>query len=123
MLLAFVASLMGGLLAFLIQTTIGLLGFWLDEVTSLNDLLNIATITIGGRAVPVFLYPVWLFTLAQALPFRYLTSFPTEIVTNQLNSNQTIIGLFLQSMWIGLFLGLCWLLWLRGMRSYTTSGG
>lgn len=118
-----VAVILSFILSFLVQTCIGYIGFWLEEVSSLNEIMYIADVTIGGRAIPAFLFPPLLFSLTSYLPFRYLTAFPIEIVSGSLSVQQIKLGLVVQFCWIGIF-GLGALFFARyGLKKYSAYGG
>lgn len=116
-------TLLSFLLSFLIQRTIGYAGFWLEEVTSLNDIMYVADVTIGGRAIPLFLFPPLIFQIASILPFRYLTAFPVEIFSGSLTATQIYQGLTIQITWIVFFAVLSSLFWHRGIRKFSAYGG
>ncbi|MFC1748283.1 ABC-2 family transporter protein [Pseudomonadota bacterium] len=111
------------ILTFSIETTIGHLAFWLDEVSSLLTLNDIAHYTFGGIIIPLFLYPPGFKLLAHILPFRYIIAFPLEIISNSIKPQQIIYGIFIQLAWITFFSFCSSLLWKKGIVKYSAFGG
>lgn len=109
--------------SFLIDTIIGLLAFWMDEVTSLENLADIADYTFGGKLAPIFLFPPLLQQVAWLLPFRYTMSFPLELITGTLSAHQIYFGLLVQLFWIVLFALTSNILWHLGIKKYAAVGG
>lgn len=62
-------------------------------------------------------------TLAIVLPFRYMVSFPIEIVTGQLPFIGMLAGFAWQTGWLILALILSAVVWRRGLRHHTAVGG
>lgn len=117
------ALLMSSMANFLIETIIGLSGFWSEEVTSFDNFVDIAKFTLGGRVIPLFLFPAGIRVLANILPFRYLAVFPLEIMTGAVNNKEIVIGLTIQSLWLVVFIIFAKVLWKKGLRKYSATGG
>lgn len=64
----------------MLYTTLGTLSFWFYEIWPFNRLMNDTIRFLSGAVIPVFLFPSWLAALIQFLPFRYLYSFPIELI-------------------------------------------
>jgi ABC-2 type transport system permease protein len=54
-------------------------GFWLLDVTGARTLSGALAIFFSGMALPLVLFPGWLGTLAQALPWSALVQVPNDI--------------------------------------------
>lgn len=121
--ISLLASILSWVFSFSLQTLVGILGFWLEEVSSINELINIATITFGGRAVPAFLFPALLFQAVEIMPFRYLTSFPVEIFTQSLTWNEITRGFIILFVWLFLVIFTSMILWKQGLKKYGAVGG
>lgn len=117
------AVILASVLYFIIQEIVGYLGFWFEEVSSLNDLLSVLDITVGGRAMPIYLFPGWLFSFASVLPFRYLNAFPVEVMMGTVNRDQVLFGFGIMLGWIMVLGLLARLLWFKGLQRYGAYGG
>jgi ABC-2 type transport system permease protein len=55
-------------------------------------------------------------------PFRYILSFPLEVIVGDLGRSDIVLGLALQAMYTALFVLGARQLWSRGKRSYAATG-
>ena len=114
---------LSALLYFSIQTCVGYVGFWLEDVSGILNFITISDYTIGGRFIPYFLLPPTIQTLTQYLPFRYLHAFPAEVLSNSLTSKELNIGITMQAIWLLVFLIIAIALWKKGIKRYGAVGG
>lgn len=64
----------------MLYSTIGFLSFWFYEIWPFNRLMNDTIRFLSGAVIPVALFPSWLAVPIRFLPFRYLYSFPIELI-------------------------------------------
>lgn len=122
--LAFLPALaLAWLLRFLWGYWLALLAFWAARADALLALQDGLIFLLGGLAAPVQLLPPGLRLAANLLPFRYMASFPAEVLMGQVAGRALFEGFLLQAGWLGLALGLSALVWCRGLRRYTALGG
>jgi ABC-2 type transport system permease protein len=69
-------GVLAGLVLLLCNALIGLLAFWLDDVSPLYWLWQKSMFVLGGLFVPLSLYPDWLRLVALWSPFSALVSGP-----------------------------------------------
>ncbi len=117
------ALLLSAATNFLVETIVGLLGFWTEEVTSFVNLIDISKFTLGGRVIPLFLFPLGVRAVANILPFRYLAVFPLEIIAGAVNSQEMMTGFAIQFAWLAIFAISARFLWERGLTRYSAVGG
>jgi ABC-2 type transport system permease protein len=117
------ALLLAYALRFLMAYVLALLAFWsqrADALLSLNDTL---LFLFAGQVAPIALLPTALQTAAMLLPFRYMLSFPVELLVGKLSSAQVLAGFTGQLVWLlAAFLLHQWV-WKRGLRHYSAVGG
>lgn len=118
-----ISLLIGAALEFTMKTVFGFLGFWLTDISGLDNFKSILEYTFGGRFIPFFLFPPLVQSIAVFLPFRYLSAFPVEIISGALSQTQIMHGLVIQFGWISLLLTTAWLLWKHGLKNYSAVGG
>jgi ABC-2 type transport system permease protein len=104
------------------QFSLGLLGFWFSQALVLTDVFWMLFLLFGGAVAPLQLLPEPLQTLAYHLPFRFMMSFPIEIMMGQLTVNEILLGLSSQIIWIVILFAVYRILWARGIRKFSAFG-
>lgn len=79
-LLGILAIVLAVLFYMMLYTILGLLSFWFYEIWPFNRLMNDTIRLLSGRVVPIALFPAWLSAPINRMPFRYLYSFPIELI-------------------------------------------
>ncbi len=122
--LPFLLVTVGGaiVLQFTLSMCLALLAFWFTEVDSLNSLKWIALAILGGTALPISFIPGLFQVLVRLLPFRYMYSLPMEIFFNKLSTQEIIFGIFIQVIWLGIFLLIYKNLYNNGIKKYVSVG-
>jgi len=119
----FIASLISAIfLAFFIDICIGVAGFWFESTEALDDIYGMGSSLLSGKFIPLSVIPILYVGFFSLLPFRYLLSFPIEIIQNRLNPVQIVAGLLIQNTWLIGFILLYKLLWSKGVRKYSAVG-
>lgn len=110
-------------MTFFVMAAIGSLGLlWESSVSLFNLWLGLFFI-FSGYILPLALFPDWLWAVVQWLPFRYMLSFPVEVMLGMVQ-RQELLGLFLvQGAWLLFFWLLTRWVWGRGVRRYAAFGG
>jgi ABC-2 type transport system permease protein len=98
------------------------LGFWTTYALSVSELWYGVRALLSGGLAPLDLLPAPLPQLSVYLPFRYMLSFPVEILMGQLNGEQIAFGFAVHGAWLFAFIALYRLLWVRGLRLYSAVG-
>lgn len=111
------------LVRFLVEWCLALAAFWTTRVGALNQTYFVAMLFLSGQVAPLALLPGWIQTVAGILPFRWMISFPVELLMGRLTPGQALAGLGAQIVWIGLGLALVRVLWRAGLRVYSAVGG
>lgn len=123
-LLAYAASLLSAfVIGFFFEATIGMIGFWFLEVTSLLYVVNTLNFFVSGHMFPLdLLPPFWAMTL-KVLPFQYLAYFPAAVFLGKIQGPDLMYGLLGELAWALVFLGLSRWLYRLGLRRYSAYGG
>ena len=123
-LVAFVASLiMGFLLGFFLEATIGMIGFWFLEVSSLLFVYMLFNFFVSGHMFPLDMIPSPWESVVQFLPLRYLAYFPAAVFLGKIQGTELVIGMLLQFAWLLFFMFLSRWAFHRGIRRYSGFGG
>ncbi len=121
--LALVALLLAWALRFLWGFWLALLAFWATRADALLALQDGLIFLLSGVVAPVALLPQGLQAAARLLPFRYMVSFPVEVLMQPLPHEELLLGFACQLAWLLLSLGLSWRLWRAGLRQYVSARG
>ncbi|HEU4326811.1 MAG TPA: ABC-2 family transporter protein [Roseiflexaceae bacterium] len=117
-----VAVLQAFVMRFLIAYCIGLLAFWFEQATAIDELYFIVAAFLTGGFAPLDLYPEAVRNLIAWLPFPYMIYQPVRIL-NGLATPAEIGQIFaVQLVWIVVLAGLRLLLWRQGLRRYGAFG-
>ncbi len=121
--LLFLPALVGAfVLEFCLTTTIGSLGFWMDENSGIARSRHVIAMALSGELVPLVLYPAWAATFLDWQVFRFTMSFPLEVLLTDLSSHQLMTGFVLQFVWLGAIVAVCRFTWQRGLHAYSGIG-
>jgi ABC-2 type transport system permease protein len=126
-LLAYVAALLlGFLVGFFFEATIGMIGFWFLEVTSVLYVVNTLAFFVSGHMFPLDLLdsfsPVVVMVL-KAMPFQYLAYFPAAVFLNHVPPEELGYRLLAEVGWILVFALLARGMYRLGLRRYSAYGG
>jgi ABC-2 type transport system permease protein len=122
--LGYVASLLlGFVIGFFFEISIGMIGFWFLEVTSFLYVINTLNFFLSGHMFPLDLLPSFWSTLFKLLPFQYLAYFPATVFLGKVQGMDLVRGLLVELGWAVLLIGLARFLYARGLRQYSAYGG
>lgn len=122
--LAFIpVLLLAGILAFLSGWALAMAAFWTTRIGAVNQTYFTMMFFFSGQLAPLELLPPTFQTLSDWLPFRWMLSFPVELLRGQLNFSDAAGGILAQILWIIAALLAVRVLWLQGVKRYTAVGG
>jgi ABC-2 type transport system permease protein len=101
---------------------LGLITFWTTRVSALFQLYFAAELLLSGRLVPLPLLPGWVQTAANVLPFQWTFGFPINALVGKLSTQQLLVGLGMQIVWVAIGSGLIALFWRASVRRYSAVG-
>jgi len=122
--LAYLASLvMAFLLGFLMEATLGMIGFWFLEVTSLMFVFMLLSFFFSGHMFPLDMLPGVWGLLVRLTPFQYLAYFSAAVFLGKISGPALVTGLWIELGWVLFFLVLSRVAYHRGVRRYSGFGG
>lgn len=122
--IAFCGSLvMGFLLGFFLEATIGMIGFWFLEVSSLLFIFMLFSFFLSGHMFPLTLLPDSVLTVVNFLPFKYLAFFPAAIFLQKIPDEDLPMELAIEAAWVAFFIIACRVMFARGVKRYSGFGG
>jgi ABC-2 type transport system permease protein len=123
-LIAFVVSLvLCFLLGFYLEASMGLIGFWFLEVSSLLFVYMLFSFFLSGHMFPLNMLPEPWRTIVEVSPLQFLAFFPSAVFLEKITGVDLALGLILEGLWVLFFFCLSQLLFLRGVRRYSAFGG
>lgn len=120
----YVASLlMSFLLGFFLEATIGMIGFWFLEVSSLIFVYMVFNFFFSGHMFPIDILPgIWK-TLVDLMPLKYLAYFPAAVFLGKIQGSELYLGLAIQAFWLVAFMFISRGAFRLGLRRYSAFGG
>jgi ABC-2 type transport system permease protein len=122
--LAYVASLvLSFLLGFFLEATLGMIGFWFLEVSSLLFVYMLFNFFFSGHMFPIDMLPGVWGSLVKSTPLVYLAYFPSAVFLGKIAGVELAWGLAIQCGWVVLFIVTARVAFRRGVRHYSGFGG
>lgn len=123
-LLAYFASLvMAFLLGFYLEATLGMVGFWFLEVSSLLFVYMLFSFFFSGHMFPIDMLPGVWGTVVKLIPLQYLAYFPAAVFLGKVQGAALVEGLAIQAAWVVVFIIASRVAFRLGVRRYSGFGG
>ncbi len=112
-------------LGFFLEATIGMIGFWFLEVSSLLFVYMLFNFFFSGHMFPLEFLNDWpaMATLANCLPLKYLAYFSAAVFLGKITGPELVQGLLIQAGWTVSFIVICRVTLAAGLRRYSGFGG
>ena len=129
---AFLLSLaLSFLLGFFMEVTLGMLGFWFMEVSSIVFGYMLVQYLLSGHMFPIDLLKgtptdiagVSLADVVHWLPFEYTAYFSSAVWLGKVKGAQLVSSLAIEAGWVVVMAVACRVAWWRGTRRYSAFGG
>jgi ABC-2 type transport system permease protein len=101
---------------------IGLLAFWIEDVTPVFWVWQKLLFVLGGLMLPIGLYPAWMQRLAGLTPFPVILAWPASFVLQGAGVAPDVLARDL-TIWAGLTAAAIWWLFRRAASTLTLNGG
>ena len=111
------------LVGFFFEASVGMVGFWFLEVTSLLYIVMTLNFFISGHMLPLDLLPQPWSGLLKMLPFQYMAYFPAVVFLGKIRGWELVFHLLLELLWAVGFMLLARGLYRLGLRRYSAYGG
>lgn len=123
-LIAFFGTLvMGFLIGYFLEATIGMVGFWFLDVSSLLFIYMLFSFFLSGHMFPLTLLPDSIEWFVQLLPLKYLAYFPAAVFLGKIPPEDLPMEMAIQAGWVAFFIITCRLTYAAGVRRYSGFGG
>jgi len=117
------ALVLGFLIGFFFEASIGMIGFWFLEVTSFLYVINTVAFFVSGHMFPLDLLPDPWGNILKALPFSYLAYFQAAVFVGKIRGEELLWGLVIEAAWALALIVVAQMLYRRGLRYYSAYGG
>lgn len=122
--LAYLVSLvLSFLVGFFFEASVGMIGFWFLEVTSLLYIVMTLNFFISGHMLPLDLLPSFWANFLKALPFQYMAYFPAVVFLGKVKGWELAFHLLGELLWAVAFMVLARRLYGLGLKRYSAYGG
>ncbi len=119
------------LLGFFMEATLGMLGFWFLEVSSIIFAYMLVQYLLSGHmfpldmlaGVPTGLAGVSVADVVRWLPFEYTAYFPAAVWLGKIRGAELARSLAIETAWVVVMAVACRVAWWRGTRRYSAFGG
>ncbi len=110
-------------ITFCVMAMIGTLSFFMESSYSIFEIWLACFMLLSGYLLPLELFPEWVRRVTYALPFRYMLSFPVEILIGLASPAEIARGLLVQGSYcVGSCLAAI-VVWRVGVRRFGAFGG
>jgi ABC-2 type transport system permease protein len=117
------ALVFGFLLGFFMETTIGMVGFWFLDVSSLLFVYMLLSFFLSGHMFPLDMLPEFWGDIVDLLPLKYLAYFPAAVFLGKIKGPELVWGLCVEAAWIVFFVFASRVAFQRGVHRYSGFGG
>lgn len=83
---------------------------------------EVASLVLGGIAMPLTFYPDLLAKISYALPISYFIYFPVVALQGKLSWVEMVRVIMIQLVWVGLLYGIFRVMWKHGIKKFTAIG-
>jgi ABC-2 type transport system permease protein len=122
-LLALVPALvLAFVLRFCLEWALAMSAFWTTRINAINQVYFVVFLFFSGRLAPLELLPGFAQTLANLLPFRWMLSFPLELLLGRLTAQEIAAGYAMQLGWTAVVVAAMLLAWRVSVRQFSAVG-
>ncbi len=108
---------------FFLDATIGMIGFWFLEVSSLLFVYMLFNFFFSGHMFPIDMLPGIWGGLVRMIPLQYLAYFPAAVFLGKITGWELVWGLVIEFLWVVFFMVASRVAFQRGMQRYSGYGG
>jgi viologen exporter family transport system permease protein len=119
----FLSILGAWLITFFAMALMGSLSFFMESSYSIFEIWLASFMLLSGYLLPLELFPGWVRAATYALPFRYMLSFPVEILLGLAGPVDIARGLAVQFTYCVVSALLALAVWRAGVRRFGAFGG
>lgn len=122
-LLFLVSIIIASVIRYSLSVVVSTGAFYWEQAHALLHARWLLEVMVGGYLLPLSLYPKWLQSVANLLPFKYLFYIPASIYTSAISPMQAVSAISQATVWMIILLIVSHRIWVRGVRKYSSVGG
>lgn len=108
---------------FSLNYLLGMLSIFTVDIRNISWAYNAVVRFFSGSDIPLWLFPLFLLTIADVLPFKCIYFIPLSIYIDRLSLNEALHALSFQVMWLASLALAGRLMWWRARSYLTVQGG
>jgi viologen exporter family transport system permease protein len=121
---AYLAALvLSFLLGYFFEASIGMVGFWLLEVSSLLFVVQLLSFFFSGQMFPIDILPGGWRQAVELMPLQYLAYFPAAVFLGKIKGVALVWGLVVQVAWVVFLFAFSRTAYRLGLKRYSGYGG
>lgn len=120
--LAVIISFLAAFISNTFKQSIGLLAFWVTDISGLYDVLEVVHIVFAGVLIPIALMPSFIRIIANILPFAYIIYYPAMAFIGHLSYVELLHVIGIQCLWLTVLIYIYQKLWTNGIKKFTAIG-
>lgn len=109
-------------LRFLLEWALAMAAFWTTRIGAINQAYFVLVLFFSGRLAPLDLFPAFVQTAAGLLPFRWMISFPVQLLLGSLSTTEIVTGFTAQAIWLIIGYALVHVVYQAGIKRYAAFG-
>lgn len=102
---------------------VGVLAFWTVNVWGVRVLKESLIVFFSGALVPITLFPDWLRTITEFLPFQAMVFLPVSIYSGLITGTEAYMAIGIQLFWLVFLYALVRVIWAQALKQITIFGG
>ncbi|WP_286082120.1 ABC transporter permease [Parablautia intestinalis] len=118
-----VSTVFSFLILFSLNFMLGMVCFATTNIKQITMAYSGVLRLLSGSLIPKWLYPQWMQTLINLLPFRCIFETPLNIYTGAVSNDEVVYSMLLQILWVAALLPMGKMIWLGVHRRLTVQGG
>jgi len=122
LLLSVPAIVLGYGISFLMGATLTCVAFWTTRVYAVNEFFYALGVLFSGQFVPLELMPRVIQQIAAFLPFQLTRYFPTQLILNNLSSQEILFNFGFAVFWLFAWLVIFLAVWRAGVKRFSAVG-
>jgi ABC-2 type transport system permease protein len=108
---------------FAVMAVIGTMGVFVESSLALFDVWLAFYFVLSGYILPLELLPARVLAIARWLPFRFVLSFPVELITGHLSRHELLVALGVQWAYVLVIALFALRLWRAAVARFAAYGG
>jgi ABC-2 type transport system permease protein len=119
----FVSVFLAVLVSFGYRYLVALTAFWLVDSRGVDFLVGVTALFFSGMTLPIVVFPDWLATIAQLLPFAATLQTPIDVFLNVSTGTDLALAIGVQAVWAALLLAIGQFVTRLATRKVVVAGG